>query len=464
MPALSTIALIVSAIAAILRQIAALPFAGTIAAAALLIYLAIELRALSWPPRVMLLASVILAAASLSVPDPASLLAKAFDRATLFTTLATVLAFLREAAQTSPLVKRAGDFLIRQPPGRRYAVLTSGSHLIGLVLNFGVLNLLGTMVARSNTLDAAGGRADILAIRQRRMNLALLRGFAAGLMWSPLSVALAVVLAAVPQVRWYDVVPLGVVTSMLFMALGYAMDRVTVPKRLRGRAPPMAPSTDVRSVILLAALVGGVMAVVIAVSTLFALSLIAAVMMVAPLFAIGWIVAQHAEAGAAGALRLAAERLRTRLVHLMPDSRTEVVMLGGAGFVGTVLAGLISPAAVAEMLRAASLPPILLLVLVPWAVVLGGQLGVAPIVTVAVLGAALPDPAAFGLNPVLVAVGFLAAWGLTTGSTAIAAATLIVGRLNNVSAGTVGRVWNGAYTMLGLGLLAVWLIALNALL
>jgi hypothetical protein len=250
----------------------------------------------------------------------------------------------------------------------------------------------------------------------------------------------------------------------MFMALGFALDRITVPKHLRGRAPPLEPSRDLRAVVLMAALVGGVMAVVLALSAALGLSLINAVMIVAPLFATAWIIAQHADAGVAGAARLGLARLRRRISELVPESRVEVVMLGGAGFVGAILAGLISPAAVAEALNALSLPPTALLAALPWLVVLGGQLGLAPIVTVAVLGAAIPDPAAYGLDAALIGVAFLAAWGLSTGSTAIAAATLIIGRLVGEPAGTVGRRWNGAYTLIGLVLVSVWLAALDSLL
>lgn len=46
--------------------------------------------------------------------------------------------------------------MVRQPPGRRYLALALGSHLIGLVLNFGVLPLVGAMVVKGNTAEAAG--------------------------------------------------------------------------------------------------------------------------------------------------------------------------------------------------------------------------------------------------------------------------------------------------------------------
>lgn len=49
----------------------------------------------------------------------------------------TALTFLRHASVTSPAIRRCGLYLADQPPGRRYAALTTGGHLFALILNYG---------------------------------------------------------------------------------------------------------------------------------------------------------------------------------------------------------------------------------------------------------------------------------------------------------------------------------------
>ena len=74
-------------------------------------------------------------------------------------------------------------------------------------------------------------------------------------------------------------------------------------------------------------------------------------------------------------------------------------------------------------------------------------MGLNAIITVMILGSALPDPTSFGVAPVVLATSYLAAWGMTVGSSPVAMSTLTIGNLNNVSGATVGLVWNRAYTL-----------------
>ncbi|WP_444677669.1 hypothetical protein [Halomonas sp. E19] len=87
------------------------------------------------------------------------------------------LGLLRLPAYRSRLVRRCGTAMLLQPPTRRYPILSAGSALFGIILNIGVLNLFAGMIEKSNTLAAAQGRAWVRQARQRRMMLALLRGF-----------------------------------------------------------------------------------------------------------------------------------------------------------------------------------------------------------------------------------------------------------------------------------------------
>jgi hypothetical protein len=114
-----------------------------------------------------------------------------------------------------------------------------------------------------------------------------------------------------------------------------------------------------------------------------------------------------------------------------------------------VIAGFLTPEMVAQALAWSGTPAFLFPALVIALVIVGGFLGLNAIITVMILGGALPDPAAFGVSPVILAVAYLAAWGLTVGSSPVAMSTLIIGNLNQRSGATVGFIWNGWYTLSG---------------
>ena len=131
-------------------------------------------------------------------PRPGALFLAGWRRGASYAAFFVALTTLRDAAETSPLVRRCGQHLVAQPPGRRYAALTAGGHMFGITLSYGAIELLAAMVMRANTLEAAGGSQAIRAIRTRRMLLAIYRGFCVMNCWSPINIMTAVVSTAVP--------------------------------------------------------------------------------------------------------------------------------------------------------------------------------------------------------------------------------------------------------------------------
>ncbi len=61
------------------------------------------------------------------------------------------LSSLRTAAGSSAAIRRCGEYLASRTPGKRYLALTTGGHLFSLVLNYGSISLLGTLVAQAET-------------------------------------------------------------------------------------------------------------------------------------------------------------------------------------------------------------------------------------------------------------------------------------------------------------------------
>lgn len=451
---LATLALLTVILASIGRAVWGWPWAGSVAALALFLYLLIEGWSTRKSSRRILLAAMLATMAALAFhPAPMGLLVNAGAQAAALIGLFAALGFLREAAETSPLIQRCGELMVRQPPGRRYAVLALGSHLIGLVLNFGVLALLGTMVVRGNTAEAAGGDTRIVAIRSQRMLSAILRGFASITVWSPLSVSFAVVQTAVHGLAWWPLLGLQIILTLLMLGLGWTVDRATFPQVVRVDQP-----TDWRPLLALTALVGAVVAASVIAAELLSVRMIVGAMVVVPPSAVIWLWAQHRRVGPA------LKHLGKRLTVSMPGFRDEVAMIGGAMFMGTVVVAFVPPEETARLIAMAHLPPAILVVLLSWSVMLFAQLGLSQIISVTLLGGAMTNLAQLGVPPLAMASGLMGAWALSACSTAVGAAVLTVARLGQVEMTVVARQWNGRFVLAGALMLALWLVALIGIL
>lgn len=450
----STLALLAVVIGSILRAATGWPPADWLIAGALLTYLALEGFAARPGSRVILLLAALAAAAALAWHStPLPLLMRAATEAGAIIGLFVSLGFLRQAAETSPLVQDCGVMMVRQPPGRRYLVLTLGSHLIALVLNFGVLPLLGTMVTKGNTAEAAGGDARIVAIRKQRMLSAVLRGFAVMTAWSPLSVSFAVTQNAIAGIVWWHLLPLQGVLAAVLLGLGWRLDRMAFPPV--ANLPGIGGPTDWAPLGRMAALVAGVVAASVVVAEAFGLRLVVGAMIVVPPAALIWLSFQQRSMVAA------AGQFGRRVVIALPAFRDEVAMLGGAMFLGTVTAAFVPPAAVAQGLAMLGLPPALLVVLLAWAVMALAQIGVSQIVSVTLLGGAMAELGSLGIPPLALASGLMGAWALSACSTPVGAAVLTVARIGEVPVGTVARDWNGRFVLAGAVALALWLAMLS---
>ncbi|MBX9635194.1 MAG: hypothetical protein K2X44_09455 [Magnetospirillum sp.] len=450
----ATLALLAVISGSIGRAVWEWPWAGDMAAWAMVLYLLLEGWSVRRSSGRILVAAILAAMAAAAFhPQPLQLLSKAGIQAAAIIGLFTALGFLREAAETSPLIQRCGELMVRQPPGRRYAVLALGSHLIALVLNFGVLSLLGTMVMRGNTAEAAGGDARIVAIRSQRMLNAILRGFATMTVWSPLSVSFAVVQTAVHGLAWWPLLAVQIGLTLLLLGLGWALDRAAFPS-----VPRNEQSTDWRPLLTLTALVGAVVAASVLAAELLSVRLVVGAMVVVPPSALLWLWGQHRK------LSPALTHLARRLTISMPGFRDEVAMIGGAMFLSTVIAAFVPPAETARIIQMAHLPPVVLLVLLSWSVMLFAQMGLSQIVSVTLLGSALTDLSHLGLPPLAVASGLMGAWALSACSTPVGAAVLTVARIGGVEMTVVARQWNGRFVLAGAVVLAVWLMAVMAIL
>nr|WP_304363710.1 hypothetical protein [Jiella sp. LLJ827] len=349
------------------------------------------------------------------------------------------LASLRNPASVSPAIARCGTFLATQRPGKRYAALTIGGHLFALILNYGAITLLGGL---TESIAGREPNAEVREIRNRRMLLAIQRGFCASLCWSPLAFATAITTSLVAGSSWSGLAPFALFIAAVMTFIGWLLDTLYKPK-LTGPAPSrQAPVGSLRDLAPLLLLLVILFVGVGTLEILTGLRIIAVVMLFVPLISIAWIAIESEYAG---------ETL-TRLKRLafveFPSYRSEILLLVMAGFIGAVGGALLQPVMAGQALDPSTLPVWLVLVAPIWIIPLLGQLGMNPILSVSMLLPLLPPAAALGIDPNVLVVAITSGWSLAGATSPFTATTLLIGRLGHTSAVRVGLVWNRTFTLI----------------
>ena len=431
---------------ALLDQFGGLAIAGQAAGMLMLAFLLLE-----WPRQKTFAKVLFIGLTAIGLigvaraTDPLALFLAGWRRGAMYGAFFLALSSLRDAAETSPLVRHCGHHLAAQPPGLRYAALNGGGHLFGIILSYGSIDLLGAMVAAANT---AGGQ-EARAARRRRMLMAIQRGFCVMNCWSPLNLMTAIVSTAVPLAPMRTLIPFAFAAALVMSVAGWLEDRI------RGRADPetsaLAQTTERWSVHLgVIGLVALVLVLAEASSLLLGVTLVAAVTLAVPLVALIWAIGQegwHLRAAAVpGLIGRRLTSFRTRL----PDFRGEAATLACSGFMGVAAAGIIPGGALAPVLS--HLPGVTLPLLVPVLLIVTGQLGLNPVAIVALLGAAVPHPEALGISSAVLAFACMLGWGMGVSLTPLSASAIITARWAEVSPWTIGSVWNVWFGAACLGL------------
>ncbi|RJL19930.1 hypothetical protein [Paracoccus siganidrum] len=381
---------------------------------------------------------------------------RAIGSGSFIVALFTALAAIRYVAAGSPQMIECGRFLARQPPGLRYLALTVGGHLFGLILLYGSISLLGTLAAESAAREPD---AEIRRHRLRRMLVAIQRGFAATLCWSPLAFSMAISTTLVEGASWRGVVLPCLASAALMLLAGWGMDTAFKPKLARSPAPRPVETgrwlTHLRPLLILLAVV---IASVSALHLLTGVEIVGAVMTVVPLTALAWL-GLFPPPGKG--------RLRTRLglfaSRELAGYGGEIVLLFMAAFIGSMGAFLLVPVMAEHGPDLTRIPPALLLAALVWLIPLTGQFGMNPILSVTLLVPLLPTPEALGVSPAAMVVAITGGWALSGNTSPFTASVLIVGRLGGIAARDVGLFWNGAYLMVSGALLTGWVLAVTAL-
>lgn len=421
---------------------------------ALALYAAWEWPGIRAMPRLLIGIGVLTVVAAVISRGNAQPAVEAVGRAAFFSAFPVAMALLREAAVTSPLMLRASRYLVNQPPGRRYWALTWGGHLIGLLLSFGALTLLTTMIKQSNTTTDA----RVHDIRERRMVTAVMRGFITMPLWSPTSIALIAILQSNPALHWIDVAPVGLALASAFIVLGWVVDRVQFRPRTT-----LAAETDPgpwTAVLGLGLLILGLTVLCVGTAWLIGSSLQLATMLVIPLYTFAWASVQWRGRGVRGlkAVVGAVDRIAGAARRSFPAARNETVLFAASGLISAAALDLIPAGAAPWLVGQFAGHSGLFLVVLLWLVVGLALVGLTPMVTVALFASALGQASLPGLEPIRVAVALAGGWALSVGVAPLSNSVLMVAPLIERSPMEVGPRWNGVFSVIALGLLSLGLV------
>ncbi|MDX2485688.1 MAG: hypothetical protein QNK42_18750 [Pseudodonghicola sp.] len=364
----------------------------------------------------------------------------------------TALSTLRTVAQTSPAIQRAGTFLAGQPPGRRYAALTVGGQAFALLLNYGSLQLLGSLVTANANSEP---NLEIRRHRIRRMLLAIQRAFVSALPWSPLSFAVAITVSVIPDTSWSKALVPGLMTSFLLAGIGWSLDTIFKP-RLTVKPVRSAPVGTWATMFPLAVLLAVLLVGVVTLSALTQVRVVGIVAVLVPCIAVVWMLLQHWNENP---VSTTCARIKTYVLQELPSYRGELTLLMMAGFIGTAGSQLFAPMMQATGFDPSYLPSWIILVSLVWIIPLAGQIGMNPILAVTLIAPLIPTATDLGVQPVAIVVAITSGWALSGASSPFTATTLLIGSFGGISATRVGLVWNGAYTLICGVVLSIWVIS-----
>ncbi|WP_230802510.1 hypothetical protein [Seohaeicola saemankumensis] len=400
----------------------------------------------------ILMAGLITLALAATNPGWFGIVTRGLETAAFVGAFFTALSSLRTVAQTSPAIQRAGTFLAGQPPGRRYAALTVGGQAFALLLNYGSLQLLGSLVTGNANAEP---NPEIRGHRIKRMLLAIQRAFVSTLPWSPLSFAVAITISVIPDANWSKALVPGLVTSVLLAGVGWSLDTIFKP-RLSVTPVRNVPTGNWGSMLPLVVLLAILIVGVVTLSTLTDVRVVGIVAVLVPCIAVVWMLLQHWEESPVATTRA---RFKTYVFHELPSYRGELTLLMTAGFIGTGGSELFAPVIQAIGFDSSYIPSWIILVALVWIIPLCGQIGMNPILAVTLIAPLVPPAADLGVSSTALVVAITSGWALSGASSPFTATTLLIGSFAGISATRVGLVWNGAYTLICGLVLSVWVVA-----
>lgn len=388
---------------------------GAMTAGAICVVLAVFLawRELRLVAR-MLFTLVVAGALVAALVQPAALATASENMTRLSALILTVMLLSSVLGNSSDLLRLSGSLFSGRPLARYYS-LAFGTGLLSVPLNFGSVGVVGSLIGHRmrEKGDSATSRNAVRAV---------VRGFAASPMCSPLSISIVMTVTFLPGLQSWELIALSLPLAVLVLL-------VSAWQREPEAALP--PEDDVRAGpgpwLRFGGIIGLICAGVFLLSGYADLSYSRAVTLSCLVAAI------------TGFIFRGVKGHRLGLPSMAPVSN-ELIIVGGSAFIGALVSLL-----ALGLLGDSFVPPAwafpLLALLVPWVFFIGGIGGFNPIVIGTLVGGVLgplwPADAMLGLG-----MAMISGWGITSAGSPHAANSLLMERLTGYPARQIALQWN----------------------
>lgn len=433
-----------------------------IAGVSLVLFLFLQRQYINKVGKLLIVLALLSSVLLIWIADPLFTLQKAVSRAAFFAAFLTALAFIRLAAQRSYIVQRCGQLVVNQPPAKRYGIISAASYLFGNVLNFGVIHLLGTMMERGNTLEAAGGIQKVQDTRRKRMSLALLRGFALLPLASPFSIALTLMLANMPQLQWGPLILMGTVAAVILFVIGWLMDHLQNPPPAVTNSSALTANsstpvnTSWKHLYPFLAIILGVFLLSVSIEYFAEVSLSVAIIAVFPATGLIWFLTEQHYQNKDNAFKL----LSHDFPYVINELRSEVAIISSACFFGVIMTDVIPQETIMGLLETWALSEVMLALLLCFIVASVAQFGISPFISATFLASSLAPLLAGKYSPEMLALGVMSGWTLAISASPVSISTLIMSAVNGQDPQTIAHRWNGIYSLISLAVMSLWIVIL----
>ena len=366
------------------------------------------------------------------------------DQASFLMAFILLLNLLHEAASTSPSVARCGDYLTKQPPGRRYYALNAGTAMMAVLFNFGVVSFLVPLIQRGIESATPGDARN--PVREQRQVSAMLRGFAWCVIWSPTAIAPLALMELIPGTNRHLWILIGFCIFLGLMVLGALEDklRFRAYRPQSGRIAPVFPKAAAFRFLLACGWLFGMSAAVMLAS---GETVVFGLMVSCPVMLVGWLAVQNRGAPQ-GVAAATVARLRTIALVNLAGAAPVAITLACSGYVGRVAAALIPAAAWARFLGLDAMPDFVFLSLLPVSVAALSLLALSPIMMAVFFGSLIGSLPVLPADPTLIALAISCGWALSMTLSPFATVVLLINRVGGIPPRRLTWQWNPAFTVL----------------
>ncbi|MEX0693742.1 MAG: hypothetical protein WD075_04790 [Rhodospirillales bacterium] len=368
------------------------------------------------------------------------------EKSQIFIVMFFAVSWLREPAVTSPTLRTLRDAVVAQPAGRRYPILWLSSHFLGSVLNLAAMSLLSSM---------AGEQSDRRL--RKRLSIALMMGFTTASTWGPFYVSIAVVLSAIPSVRWIDIAPLGFMLSMVLLCVGWIYDRVFLRENPVATSQRSGVPLTVMTVGRAALLLGLLIFLVMGAHEIVGLDIPIALGVIAPPFAIAWAAVQVESKSRWSA---GARPLIRRIFSNLPELRNEAIAFVAASVLGVGVSRVLPPEKISTALNGVGVGEDIVVIGIIGVMTLAGAVGLHPVILVILVSEVMP-PEVIGIAPEVLAMALLGVWGTSTMVSPFSATTLFMARVVNLPSHVIAWRWGMPVVFISACVVAAYVVMIR---